>query len=218
MRLLRMKKQFRDFDRYVHIENNYGVALLFVEPILLENDVVWLMKSEPTISARSGRYHLAKYVFKKRYTMPGQPTQERFEIALNLTFKDGKLHKVRFPKKFSSVLKPGLVSNSLRSVGEGTVNKDERSVTATVATNQKTLTTLIPTRQDIEYALGAVYTKQQTTSRFTMMYQYTLQPKPNEAKKNSPVVSMWFHFRPEEETLKTARVAFNNMSASINFQ
>jgi hypothetical protein len=98
------------------------------------------------------------------------------------------------------------------------VNKDDRSVAATLATNQATPTMIIPTRQDIEYALGAVYTKHQTTSRFIMMYQYTLQPKQNEAQKSSPVVSMWFHFRPEEETLKTARVAFNNMSASINFQ
>ena len=217
LRLLKLKKQFRDFERYILLENTYGLAMIFKEPVLLAQDIVWLLRGKPAIEVRSGRNILFKYAFKKSYSDENFLESDVTQIALFFFFQDNKLYKVRFPKAFSRYLKPELLAGSLRSVGSGTLNKQRRSVSATFPTHHQTSDKIIPTQSEVEHILGIPYRLTETPSSNTLFYQYEIQVKPHKPQATIPIVRLWLSFSPIDDKIISAKASCNGMVTSIHF-
>ena len=217
LRLLRLKKQFQQFERYVLIDNTYGLSMTFKEPILLEQDIVWLLKGKPAIKARSGRDSLFKYDFKKTYPDELLLETDLAQIALFFFFQDGKLYRVRFPKAFSRYIEPELLTGSLRSVGSGTVDKQQKSISATFPTNQHTTTRIIPSRSEVEHILGTPYRLIETPSATRLLYQYDIQIRSQQHQTTFPIVRLWLSFSSVDDKIISAKASFNGMVTSMNF-
>ncbi len=216
-RLLKLKKQFRHFERYVILDKTYGLSLTLKKPILLEQDIVWLFKGKPAIRAQSGRQTLFKYTFKKLYPVESPLEIDLAQIALSFLFQDNTLHKVRLPKTFSRYIEPELLTGSLRSVGRGTVDKQQRSVSATFQTKQHTDARIIPTRAEVERILGTPYNLTETSSSSTLFYQFHIHIKSNRHQDSRPNVQLWLTFSSMDNKIISAKASFNGLGASIRF-
>ncbi|MCP4403456.1 MAG: hypothetical protein GY801_39880 [bacterium] len=216
LRLLKLKSQLRRFERYVRIDESNGLALLLSEPVLKEEDIVWLLEGEAAIQARGGRYSLLKYDFVKHIQDASSGNATGVPIALNLHFEDGKLYKLRFPREFSKYLQPTLLKGSLQSMGKGSVDKQNKSVSATMQTDE-TQIPVIPTKSEIKNILGSPSGLTETASGDMLYYQYTIQIKQKEKTEQFPTLQMWLHFSPEDEKLRVAKASFHGMTTAIAF-
>ena len=213
VRLLKLKGQFGDLERYVRLEQVYGLALILREPILRVADVVWLLEAEPAARVRSGRHGLYQYVFQNPATADGAGVT----IAIFLSFRDGKLYKVRFSREFSTALHPELIAGALKSIGQGTVDRQRHTLAASVnpADHRKPLP--VPSRTEIERILGTPAATTDAEGDVILHYQYTQTQTVAQASANAPRVAVWFYFRPGQELLRRAKISFHGMSAAINF-
>lgn len=217
LRLLKLKKQFREFERYVQLDNTYGLSMIFKTPVLQKQDIIWLMKGEPPIQAHSGRYALLKYEFKKRSSGQNSYETDGVPVALILLFQAGKLYKVRFPQAFSRYLQPELLTGSLRSMGKGIVDKQQRSVSATLQTDQESHAVPIPIQSEIEHILGRPYRLTESVSHTMFYYEYELSLKRQASQRPLPTAQIWLYFDPENERLQTAKASFHGMTTSIQY-
>ena len=222
LRLLKLKSQLRHFERYVRIDESNGLTLLFSEPVLKEGDIVWLLEGEAAIQARSGRYVLLKYDFDKRMSSTSSEHVQGVPIAMNLHFRDGELYKLRFPRKFSKYLQPALLKGSLQSMGKGSVDKQNKSVSATMQSErhseQETQTPIIPTKNEIKSILGPPSHVMETASNELFYYQYAIQIQQEDTSQQLPMLQVWLHFSPEDEKLRAAKASFHGMTTAIAFQ
>ncbi len=217
LRLLKLKKQFQHFERYVLLENTCGLSMTFKKPVLFAKDVAWLLDGKPAIRARSGRNTLFKYDFKKMYPDDQARETDVTQIALFFLFQEDKLYKVRFPKAFSRYIQPELLMGSLRSVGSGTVDKQQRSVSATFPTRQQHLDKIIPTQSEVEHILGTPYRLTETSSSTRLFYQYGVQVQPHELRGTLPIVRLWLSFSPGDHKIISAKVSLNGMVTAVHF-
>jgi hypothetical protein len=216
LRLLEVKKQLNKFERYVQVDDQNGLTLKFLKPVLLIKDIAWLTRAKPTNQARSGRYVLWKYAFKKQSPKDSHETGD-FAISQSMFFENGKLYKIKYPKRLSPILRREFVIGSLRSMGKGKVDQQRRNVLTAWDAKNAPETAKIPTRQDITRILGRPFSVKQSGSKDTFLYKYILDPNPVEKSKNQPILRMWFTFRHEHETLLTSKISFNGMTARIDF-
>ena len=217
LRLLKLQQQLGAFAEHIKIDTNYGISMAFMHPVLYARDIVWLIKGEPAIQARCGRYAVFKYDFPKRYAQPGATEPEALKVAIILVFRDDKLISVRLPKEFSRVIHPQLLESSLRSMGGGTVNKGKREVAGEVATGELKKSAPIPNKPDVEKILGLPYAVTAQKGENTLYYQYGVNLKSDTKRAADPVLEVWFSFSATDDALKKARFSFNNLTAAINF-
>jgi len=217
LRLLKLQQQLGAFAEHVKIDTNYGISMAFMHPVLYARDIAWLMKGEPKIQARCGRYAVFKYDFPKHYAQPGTTEPEALNVAVILVFRDDKLISLRLPKEFSRVIHPQLLESSLRSMGGGAVNKGKREVAGEVATEELKKSAPIPNKPDVEKILGVPYAITAEKTQNTLYYQYGVNLKSDAKRADSPLIEVWFSFRADDDTLKKAKFSFNNLTAAIDF-
>lgn len=217
LRLLKLQQQFGAFAEHVEIETIYGISMAFLHPVLYDRDVVWLMKGEPAIQARCGRYAVFEYEFPKQYTQPGMTEREALHVAIILVFRDEKLISLRLPKEFSRVIHPKLLEDSLRSMGGGKVDKNKRKVDGQVAKDELKKSAPIPNKPDVEKILGLPYAATAQKGENTLYYQYGVNLKSDAKRADNPIIEVWFSFSANDDTLKKATFSFNNLTAAINF-
>ena len=223
LRLLKVKRQLRDFERYVKIDERNGLTLLLNKPVLKEADVVWLLEGEAAIQARNGRYTLLKYDFKKHVQDSSSEGSIGAPIAVSLHFEDGKLYKLRFPREFSRHLKPALLQGSLQSMGKGSVSKQGKSVSATMQIGehigrQEPQIPLIPTKSEVKRILGSPSYLTEMASSDMFYYQYTIGITQEDTSEPLPMLRVWLHFSPEDDKLRVAKASFHGMSTTISYQ
>ena len=63
LRLLDLKNQFAQFDRYIEVPDGPGIELRFRTPVLLEGDLDRLIRGEPTATAEGGGTTVRSYAF-----------------------------------------------------------------------------------------------------------------------------------------------------------
>jgi hypothetical protein len=217
LRLLKVKRQMKDFDRYFQVEDQNELSLTFLEPVMLMKDINWLAKAKPTIQTNSGPYALWQYIFEKQ--LLGNTREEGdFDISQTLFFEDGKLYKAAYPQKLTSIIKREFVTTSLRSVGKGSVNKQQRSLSSTWDKQKNPESFKIPTRQDVETVLGKPYSIMKPSgSELTFYYRYALRPNPTEKLDKPRRVRLWFTFNLPDGTLRTFKVKFSGLTMKIKF-
>lgn len=216
IRLLKVKGQMREFDRYVRVEDQGGLALIFLQPVMLMKDVEWLMRSQPTIQAHNGRYALWKYAFKKQY-QHAKTEEGDFDITGTMFFENGKLYKIKCPKQFSSILARELIIGALKSMSTGKIDKQQQSISAIWEDGNSSDAGRIPVKQDVEKVLGQPFFVERTDSGLRVSYKYKLQPRPSHRSEKLPAARIWLTYRRGDGRLVSARSKINGMTMSIHF-
>lgn len=218
IRLLKVKLQMREFDRYFRVEDQNGIALTFLEPVLRMEDIEWLMRSQAAIQASHGRYALWKYVLKKQYPHAAKTEEGNFDIIITMFFKDGKLHKTRYPGKFSSILGSKLLTGALKSMGTGKLDQRKQSIAATWEDKKISETVRIPVKPDIEKVLGQPFFITRSDTGLRVYYKYKLQSRSSSDQLTKlPVARLWLMYRYGDGRLLSAKSRISGMTALLNF-
>lgn len=100
LRFLELRHQFANFGSYFQIEEKGGIALVFLKPVLLSEDIAWLMGGKPIYEKETEGETVWKYVFKKQ---PPNLDKEDFDIPVFLFLKTTGLLGFLFQRGFLSI-------------------------------------------------------------------------------------------------------------------
>lgn len=169
-RLLKLKGHLSDFERYFRIEDEQKLTLAFLEPVLLNEDILWILKSEPVSRKEFGQGEVWEYVFEKRY--PESKDEEgNFDIPVDMVFRDGKLNEVRFPERFLKYLSKRLLAKMFRSMGNAEISKLRRTADSRFQGGNPLE---IPGKRQILEILGKPFSVQDSDDTYEFAYRYEL--------------------------------------------
>jgi hypothetical protein len=128
-RLYSIREQLCDFEENFQIVANEGVRLLFLRPILLDKDVIWLAGAKPSQVKATGNELFMSYIIVKE----GAPHRAEYDISIRLRFiqLNGAytLKEININKSLTSLVTLELITQCLRSVCNAEKSIVGRSVT-----------------------------------------------------------------------------------------
>jgi hypothetical protein len=130
LRLLELKHQLADFDRYFAVDETNGLTFTMQKPVLLADDMAFF-ELAPESTEQLGaamRWHLR---WVKDYAAPGEHATD-YEVEADLTFVDGKMVRVHLPARIFSFVQKSFVLQALRSLGHASVDTLSHSARATL--------------------------------------------------------------------------------------
>ncbi len=151
LRLLELKNQLADFDRFFAADLSEGLRLTFKKPVLLDEDMAFL-KLAPESRQRLGtaeRWHF-RWI---KAPVPADAGSRIYEETADFIFVDHKLAKLILPESFFIFFPKQTALAGLRAIGHATVDRAKRSVTSRVT--EEIEPTPAPRAADLTAALGA---------------------------------------------------------------
>jgi len=167
LRFLELRHQFANFGSYFQIEEKGGIALVFLKPVLLSEDIAWLMGGKPIYEKETEGETVWKYVFKKQ---PPNLDKEDFDIPVFLFFKNNRLVRVSFPERFLKYFSKPLLARVLGSVGSAEVSKLSRKITSGVKIEDYSM---MPRREHFIEVMGRPSAIKNLPSGNLLTYVYT---------------------------------------------
>lgn len=163
LRLLEVKHQFAAFDRNFAVQTADGVRITCLHPVLLSDDVRWIgLVPEKTKS--TGRAQLWQVRWVKQLP-PGVHDTGEFDIQIELTFVEDKLTRVAIPERYFALMPKAFLLDLLRSLGGAAVDRNQRSIEATLAGAR-------PDLPKIEKLLGRPTARNTRGAQTLMRYRY----------------------------------------------
>jgi hypothetical protein len=169
LRLLQLKHQLADFDRYFRLRTTEGLRLDCLKPVLLASDIQWLGFAPATVRkvGRAEQWHL-RWV---KALPPGVTEEGHFEIAFDLMFIDGKLSGLSIGEHYFKLLPKELVVAGLQSLGHANVDEKSRSVKSAVAVSLQQAGSTWPTRHSVFQLLGTPTEEHVDEKRIVLRYR-----------------------------------------------
>ncbi len=155
LRLLELKGQFADFDRYIEVPPGAGVELRFRQPVLLEEDLTFLIKAKPTAQAQADAANTSVRIYAFAHVpVPGvvDPPSAAKALFLTMGVRGGKLVFVSFPDEVFAVIPRELALRGMRALGRAAVDQAARSATAAV--DLAGVAAALPTREALIALFG----------------------------------------------------------------
>ncbi|HTQ32361.1 MAG TPA: hypothetical protein VMI53_14210 [Opitutaceae bacterium] len=168
LRLLELRDQLADFDRFFSIRSAPGLTLICQQPVLLVEDMGFFGLA-PEWQTRLGvalRWHLR---WIKDYAAPGEQPED-YEVTADFMFVDGKLKSVHLPERVFTFVPKSLVLAALRSLGHASVDKSRQSARAAIAMAKNSPLT----RSDLLRFLGTPLEARHTGDILRLHYRYTM--------------------------------------------
>lgn len=213
MRLLQVKRQLSDFSGYFQINEEKGLTLVFLKPILLSSDIVWLMKSTPTSEEKTDKGVLWQYVLEKQD--PASKNEEgKFDISISMYFENDRLRQISFPERFLKYISKHMLIKMMKSMGDAEIDKSERRAGSKF---QARSSLEIPKKQQVVDSLGLPFSAQDSDSAFTFIYKYNLKDKNTGKSSNEFRLVMGFNFQKEDNRLLQAATNLNGLKMSLDF-
>lgn len=205
LRLLTLKGQFGEFDRYCEVRTEPQLELRFKEPPLLAEDVDELIGARPSATAAYAGGEVRAYAFA-RIAYAGEEHLPPKVLTLSTTVVDGRIAAIAFPRQVSLVVPPALAAAAMRSLGRAQVDKLRFSATAQVQAPEGAAVQ-VPGRARLREVLGEPsFTEAQDDGGERWIYRYRLVAEPLPGRK--PVVAaVAFRFPPGAE--RPARFSAN---------
>lgn len=148
LRLLELKNQLAEFDRYVRVDDQRGLAFEFVKPVLYAKGVRARLELDPTSAATNGHRVTGSWTFEKVPPTHGPP--ENFDLTFETGFTGLKLSPLGVPERFLALVPREMIIGPFRAFGQAEVNQKQRSASATLrdearadATNRLSQTQLL---------------------------------------------------------------------------
>ena len=213
VRMIKVKNQLNDFDTNYDLNDERGLTLVFKNPVLLTDDVIWLMKGSPVSVERIDEGELWTYVFQKQYTA-SQDEGDAYDIPILMVIEDGKLTEVTFPERFLKNLSIPLLKKMLTSMGNADVSKLGRSASSKFSGDDPAE---IPTSDNIIETLGVPYVIEESGGNSKLSYLYYLENSEGNADKDNLNFELWFIAGDQDKALKRVGGKIRGVKMSLDF-
>ncbi len=213
VRMVKVKNQLNDFEINFDLNDERGLTLVFLNPVLLTDDVIWLMKGGPVSVEVIDGGELWTYVFQKQHTV-SQSEGDTYDIPILMVIEDGKLAEVTFPKRFLKNLSIPLLKKMLTSMGNADVSKLRRSANSKYAGKDPAE---IPTSDNVMETLGAPYEIEQLGENSKLSYLYYLEDPEGNADKDNLNFELWFIADNDDKVLKRVGGKIRGVKLSLDF-
>lgn len=131
LRLLELKRQFAQFERFFALQTEDGIRLLCQTPVLSMDDVRWI-GLRPETTKQLGQAELWHVRWVKQLPA-GVTEQGTFFISIDLSFANGRLSAVAIPESYFALLPKSFVIGVIKSLGGAKVDKSARTAEAAVS-------------------------------------------------------------------------------------
>lgn len=172
LRLLETKNQLLEFNEYFDVNDNEGLVIVFKKSAILDDDILWLLKKEPTAKEKLPDGEIWTYVYKKLYDSEEDKKAENGEFDINLVmkFNEGKLSELRFPKRFLKAVSISQLREMLRAMGEAKVNELDRKASSELVGEESYL----PKIDHVYLILGRPHSTLEKEEGNKLLYKYKI--------------------------------------------
>lgn len=168
LRLLEVKGQLADYEKYFSADTSDGLNLTFRQPTLLEKDLTFIGFSPNEIEETEGQ-RLWKLVFEKKYNV-GQSEAEDFSIRVNMALDpSGKLESIYINDRYFAFFSKEQFLSILQSFGGAKIDVKKRTATAQTEDRDQSSQDEPLTRENLITQLGIPFS---TTDDNTLEYHF----------------------------------------------
>jgi len=171
LRLLALKHQLADFDRYFATDTHDGLKITCREPVLLDEDMAFF-HLVPESKQRAGVAERWHFRWVKVNATPGEE-QARFEMTADFVYVNHKLASVLLPERFFAFMPKAFFLAMVKAFGQANVDEAKRTASANVHLNLGP--DAMPrrlTRDDLAAMLGAPFETRETPAGLLWRYRY----------------------------------------------
>jgi hypothetical protein len=216
LRLLEVKFQLSDFEKNFRLEDKGGLDLIFLKPVLLKEDILYLARQGPTTVQESPKISIWQFYFQKKGEGKSRNEKE-FDVPVDLFFEGEVLTMVKLPKRFIEILPRPFIVESFKAIGRGKVHTEGRHVSGTFPAEKEGDGIPIPRKTDFLRLLGKPTEERRSSHAFAMTYIYILKPSNPESSGNPPQAWASFEFIPRTHRLSKAEARFAGIKLSMTF-
>lgn len=171
LRLLELKHQLADFDRYFETDLSNGIKITCREPVLLDEDMAFF-RLAPESRQRAGVAERWHFRWVKANTAPGEEPGT-YELSVDFIYVDHKLTSVLLPERFFTFMPKQFFLAMVRAFGQANVDEAKRSASASVHLNLGPDQSRPPlSRADLSAMLGAPLETRETAAGLLWRYRY----------------------------------------------
>lgn len=211
LHLLEVRRQLFNFEDNFEIRDQNELTLVFLKPVLLTEDIIWLTELGPTSEEETGQGKLWKYTFEKQYSGPKDEKGD-FDIPIIMLFQgDDKLREIRFPERFLEFVSKPLLIRTFKSMGYSQISKLRRSATSKFQGSSME----IPRKQFILNVLGKPSDTENSDHTSKFVYKYNLR-KGKPADKDFKIL-VNFTFQRGDDKLRKAEGGLGDMKLFMDF-
>lgn len=211
--MLDVRDQLNDFETNFDLNDERGLTLVFKNPVLTSDDVIWLLKGSPVSVKPEGKGQLWTYVFEKQYTT-SQDEGGEYDIPILMVMEDDKLAEVTFPERFLKNLSIPLLKKMLASMGNADISKLRKSASSTYTGEDPTE---IPTSDNVIETLGLPYEVEDMGDKSKLSYLYYLEDAQGNATKDNLNFELWFIAGNDDKALKRVGGKIRGIKLSMDF-
>ncbi len=212
--MLNVKDQLNDFETNFDLNDERGLTLVFKNPVLLSDDVIWLMKGSPVSVKPEEKGQLWTYVFQKQHTT-SQEEGDEYDIPILMVMEDDKLTEVTFPERFLENLSIPLLKKMLASMGNADISKLRKSASSKYTGEDPAE---IPTSDNVMETLGEPYEVENLGENSKLSYLYYLEDAQGNANKDNLNFELWFVAGNDDKALKRVGGKIRGIKLSMDFQ
>lgn len=210
LRFLKVKHQLEHFDKNFEIDDSGGLTLIFLNPVLEDGDIEWLMSSKPEKNSSENGERILTYILEKRYFRVKNDS-ENYDIPVRFIIKDGRLSTVTLPERFLKYFSKALFKNLLNSFGKAEIKKLRKEAKSSV---RKSDEYRLPTTQQITEVLGKPYYRKKVSSDTVYIYKYHINTT---GPEDRPGVHFEYYFDGKDNTLRSVKSNIKGMDVYIDF-
>jgi hypothetical protein len=171
LRLLELKHQLADFDRYFEVDLKQGVKITCRKPVLLDEDMAFF-KLVPESRHRLGTVERWHFRWIKAY-QAAREDPRNYEVSVDFMFVDHKLARVLLPERLFAFVPKHFFLTILKAFGHAQVDRAKRTAHANVHEDFAP-GTIPPPPSDAELTamLGEPETRKATADGVVWNYRY----------------------------------------------
>jgi hypothetical protein len=213
LRLYKLQNQLNDFDSNFELSDKGGLVLIFLNPVLESQDMVWLMKNVPLKKEEDGQGELWTYIFEKRY-LTGDSEGDEYDIPILILMQNEMVKEIIFPERFLKYISIPLLKKMFASMGEAEINKLSKSASSIFKGSNPDE---IPGIENIVDTLGRPYSIEEKDGGVKYTYLYYLKNGETEPVSDYFEFETEFVFNKESKALEKARGKIRGMSMTLDF-
>jgi hypothetical protein len=207
LRLLSFKKQLADLDRYARVEDQQGLNLRFIKPVVYAEDLQMLVEGDAIRTTNQNR-ETWLWTYEKQSLLPEGPTNN-FDLSFTATFERDKFTELRFPERFLAVLPKPLILGMLRSIGQAEVDMKHGTAKFKWVGGGKDKVEL-PAKPQLTALLGPPFTITESNRTRTLLYKY-YQKTPSPQPPALRLAWAKFTFAGDSDQVLSSRGVIGNM-------
>lgn len=190
LRLYDLKGQLTSFDENFAIEHREGIpTLLFKDPVMKADDVVWMTGLEPTEVKQSGDTEVRTFVFNLVRFADAKPGPYD-ELVFTMEFVKNRLTAMAFPPQFKEFLTPDIFAEMFEPIANADIRKDQKQT----EWSWREMYIEIPSYSRLVHFLGMPSVELASDELLKMTYAYDLEGHP-ENSDIQPAWNMVYHVR-----------------------